>query len=175
MGMFGIEGIAALIAKIGSASTVAHAAAGLGIALVGVTGAGAAGVLPGPLQDRVAGAVEAVTPFDLPTSDDVHASTHDSAPDDGGHSADDPGVVPATVAPPPAAPSSAHADEHEHETEVEHATETAEGTHQHRGGSATTASSGTVTHDAGDDSGTHAPEVEDDDSTDDSGHHSGGD
>ena len=36
-----------------------------------VTGAGAAGVLPAPVPDVVAGAVEVVSPFDLPDSADV--------------------------------------------------------------------------------------------------------
>src|SRR4051812_19624565 len=43
------EGLAVLAAKITGASTVAQAAAGLGIAVAGVTGAGSAGVLPGPV------------------------------------------------------------------------------------------------------------------------------
>jgi hypothetical protein len=41
-------------------------AGGLGIVLVSATGAGAAGVLPDPIQDQVSGVVEAVTPFELP-------------------------------------------------------------------------------------------------------------
>src|SRR4051794_25984925 len=72
--MFLIESVAALAAKVAGASTVAQVAAGLGIAVAGVTGAGAAGVLPGPVQDGVAGAVESVTPFDLPGSADLHRS-----------------------------------------------------------------------------------------------------
>src|SRR3954468_2208247 len=76
--MFLIESLAALAAKVAGASTVAQVAAGLGIAVAGVTGAGAAGVLPGPVQDGVAGAIEAVTPFDAPSSDDREADDRGS-------------------------------------------------------------------------------------------------
>ena len=62
-----LESITAIAAKIAGANTVAQAAAGLGIAVAGVTGAGVAGILPGPVQDGVAGAIEAVTPFEAPT------------------------------------------------------------------------------------------------------------
>jgi hypothetical protein len=55
-----------LIAKFLSAGALAQAASGAGVALVAFTGVGAVGVLPGPLQDTVANAVETVTPFDLP-------------------------------------------------------------------------------------------------------------
>jgi hypothetical protein len=68
-----LESITAIAAKIAGANTVAQAAAGLGIAVAGVTGAGAAGILPGPVQDGVAGAIEAVTPFEAPDSGDVTA------------------------------------------------------------------------------------------------------
>ncbi len=69
--MLFINGLAAVVAKVAAAGTVAQATAGLGIALAGVTGAGAAGVLPVTVQDTVAAAVETVTPFDLPDSHDV--------------------------------------------------------------------------------------------------------
>src|SRR3954466_13498490 len=65
-----LDVLAAAVAKVASASTVAQVAAGLGLTVAGVTGAGAAGVLPGPIQDGIAGAVEAVSPFDLPDSAD---------------------------------------------------------------------------------------------------------
>jgi hypothetical protein len=68
-----LESITAIAAKIAGANTVAQAAAGLGIAVAGVTGAGAAGILPGPVQDGVAGAIEAVSPFEAPDSGDVTA------------------------------------------------------------------------------------------------------
>jgi hypothetical protein len=60
-----------LLAKLLSAGTVAQAAAGAGIVVVAVTGAGVAGVLPDPLQDTVATAVETVTPFELTDDDET--------------------------------------------------------------------------------------------------------
>jgi len=66
-----IEGLAAVVAKIVGAGVVTQVTAGVGIAVVGLTGAGAAGVLPGAVQDTVAAAVETVSPFDLPDSGDV--------------------------------------------------------------------------------------------------------
>lgn len=167
-----IEGIAALVAKVASASTIAQATAGLGIAVAGVTGAGAAGVLPGPVQDTVAGAVEAVTPFELPHSADDASGRPHTAPDV--HEDDAPApVVPTTtiVVPPPAAPTT---EPEEQETEVEHGTETADGTHQHRGGrtSATAA-----TADSSDDASEapEAPEAGDDHSGGDTSGHGGDD
>lgn len=48
-------------------SLIGKIVAGATAGLFGVTAAGAAGALPGPAQDAVAGVIEAVTPFDLPT------------------------------------------------------------------------------------------------------------
>jgi hypothetical protein len=93
------EGLAVLAAKIASASTVVQATAGFGIAVAGVTGAGAAGILPGALQDDVAGAVESVSPFDLPDSGD---ETRDSGTDGPG---DVPGADATDIATPSAGPS----------------------------------------------------------------------
>lgn len=45
----------------------AKVAAGVGVAVVGVSAAGAAGALPGPAQRAVASVVQAVTPFELPS------------------------------------------------------------------------------------------------------------
>ena len=45
-------------------TVLAGLAAGFGLAFVGVTGAGAAGVLPDPIQGGVSGALEAVTPVE---------------------------------------------------------------------------------------------------------------
>lgn len=118
------ESLAVLAAKFASASTVAQATAGLGIAVAGVTGAGAAGVLPGPVQDGVAGAIETVTSFDLPDSADDHA-VHAVETDDPG--VDGPGDLPAssTVAPPSTpVPETAHSPEPGDD----------DGVHQHRGG-----------------------------------------
>src|SRR4051794_9876181 len=112
-----LEGLAALAAKVASASTVAQATAGLGIAVAGVTGAGAAGVLPGPVQDGVATTVEAVTPFDLPHSVDDRITGLDDRHET--RSTDDvgsPSTVPTSV--PVAAPTTAHMeDEAEDEAE----------------------------------------------------------
>lgn len=69
--MIGI--FAAAAAKFASAGAVAQASTGVGLALVSVTGAGAVGALPGPVQDSVAGVIESVTPFDLPDSADLPA------------------------------------------------------------------------------------------------------
>jgi hypothetical protein len=69
--MIGI--LAAAAAKFASAGAVAQASTGVGLALVSVTGAGAVGALPGPVQDSVAGVIESVTPFDLPDSADIPA------------------------------------------------------------------------------------------------------
>jgi uncharacterized membrane protein YgcG len=59
-----------LLAKILSAGAVAQAATGAGIVVVAVTGVGVAGVLPDPLQNTVATAVETVTPLEL-TDDEI--------------------------------------------------------------------------------------------------------
>jgi hypothetical protein len=129
-----LQGIAALVTKIASASTVAQIAAGVGVTVAGVTGAGAAGVLPGPVQDGVATAIEAVTPFDVPSSDDRVSGVDDPVR----HAADptepsrpsSPGVSPSAVpvvVPPPAAPTST--------PEVEPGDD--DGIHQHRGGRTT--------------------------------------
>ena len=61
----------ALLAKLLSAGAVAQAATGAGVVLVVVTGAGAAGVLPDPLQSTVAAAVGTVTPFELPDGEET--------------------------------------------------------------------------------------------------------
>lgn len=45
----------------------------MGLLLVSVTGAAAAGVVPQPIQDRVAVVIGAVTPFNLSDSGDQHA------------------------------------------------------------------------------------------------------
>jgi hypothetical protein len=191
--MFLFEGIAALAAKVASASTIAQATTGLGIAVAGVTGAGAAGVLPGPVQDGVANTVEAVTPFELPRSvddrisgvDDRHETTRS---DDS--TLDGPAAVPTVFPAPPsvAAPTSAH-EEHEAENadedeDEDHGVEhTEDSTHQHRGGRPATGpaptTSGSGTGRSGDDSVVPAPEVEDHHGDEDrSGHggdHSGDD
>jgi hypothetical protein len=180
------EAFAALAAKIASASSLAQATAGLGIAVAGVTGAGAAGVLPGPIQDGVAGAVETVTPFDLPSADDRLSGERDDSGRDGPDDA--PGADPSEV-PTPSPSAATH-------TSIEPGDDG--GVHQNRGGTTastpatrTTApgatsgrdhpeddgpstgptSAGTHSDDDGDDSG-HGGDDSDDDS---SGHGGGGD
>jgi hypothetical protein len=66
--VFGV--LTAAVARLTPAGAVAQAALGLGVVLAGVTGAGAAGVLPGPVQDEVSAVLEAVTPFEPPNSAD---------------------------------------------------------------------------------------------------------
>jgi hypothetical protein len=164
-----IEGIAALLAKVASVSTVAQATAGLGIAVAGVTGAGAAGVLPAPLQDTVAGAVEAVTPFEMPHATDGSDVRHTPA------DAERPEAVP-TVLPTPAVltPSPAAPTTEAGEDETEHGAETADGTHQHRGGRTAAA---VATVESADDSpeAPETPEVGDDHGGEDSSGHGGDD
>jgi uncharacterized membrane protein YgcG len=165
-----MESIAALVAKVASASTVAQATAGLGIAVAGVTGAGAAGVLPATVQDTVAGAVEAVTPFAMPHATADHVSVVRHTPGDDNRQDDGPAVVPTTavVTPAPVAPTAEPAEQ-----EAEHGTETADATHQHRGGRS---SAPVATADSPDDSphAAEAPEVGDDHGGDSSGHGGGG-
>ena len=76
-----VNGVAAVIAKLAGAGVATQATAGLGIALAGVTGAGAAGVLPDTVQEQVADAIETVTPFEAPRPVDD--------PGPGGASSDD--------------------------------------------------------------------------------------
>lgn len=59
--------LAEFLAGLGVA---AKATFGVGVAMASVTAAGAAGALPDAVQNVVATSVEAVTPFDLPDSDD---------------------------------------------------------------------------------------------------------
>ena len=59
---------------------VAKVVAGVVTGLVGVTGLGAAGALPGPAQDAVATVVNTVTPLNLPTDDRGGAAVTTSLP-----------------------------------------------------------------------------------------------
>jgi hypothetical protein len=155
-----LEGVAAVVTKIASASTVAQVATGLGITVAGVTGAGASGVLPGPVQDGVAGAIEAVSPFDVPDSADdrvrpvvgVHGDADGTGADGTGHPGqedsqqdDAAGIATPTasipvVAAPTAEPTATPTGEIEDETaedgtaEIEDETGDDGGEHQHRGG-----------------------------------------
>jgi hypothetical protein len=51
---------------LGGMGVAGKIALGVGVAAAATTGAGAAGILPGPVQHAVASAVGAVTPFELP-------------------------------------------------------------------------------------------------------------
>jgi hypothetical protein len=184
-----LQGIAALVTKIASASTVAQVAAGVGVTVAGVTGAGAAGVLPGPVQDGVAGAIEAVTPFDVPDSADDRVTgvddpvRHAADPVQPSHTSS-PSVSPSDIpaVPPPAAvpPSSTH--------EVEPGDD--DGVHQHRGGATPTGApaptpapavvddspEGEEHHGGDDDAGSHGGDSGHDDSgREDSSRHGGDD
>src|SRR5215218_3618868 len=124
-----LHGLAVLAAKITSASTVVQATAGLGIAVAGVTGAGAAGVLPGALQDGVAGAVEAVSPFDLSDSADDRVSVAGETTDSGTDGPEDV-PIPSLEATPSAGPTAAPTSQSEPGDDG--------GIRQHRGGATTT-------------------------------------
>jgi hypothetical protein len=58
--------IKGLLAGLGVAGKVAL---GVGVAAAATTGAGAAGILPGPMQHAMSQAVDAVTPFSMPDPD----------------------------------------------------------------------------------------------------------
>ena len=60
------EFLTGLAAKLAGMGLAAKLGLGVGVAAASVGGAGAAGVLPGPVQDVIATAVSAVTPFELP-------------------------------------------------------------------------------------------------------------
>ncbi|MCU1606059.1 MAG: uncharacterized protein JWP46_2524 [Modestobacter sp.] len=98
--MFGF--LAAAVAKFMSIGAVAQAAAGVGIVAASVTGAAAAGVLPGPVQDSVSSVVSAVSPFELPVSGDEPAATDEGATQTG--------EVPAATAEPTAEPTTEPTD-----------------------------------------------------------------
>jgi hypothetical protein len=71
-----------LIAKFLSAGAVAQAAAGAGVVLVAVTGVGAAGALPAPVQDTFSTVVATVTPLEAPTSEETGDETGDETTDE---------------------------------------------------------------------------------------------
>lgn len=68
-----------LLRHVAAAGFAAKIAMGAGVAAASVTGAAAAGVLPDSVQDAIAGAVRAVTPFEFPS----HAGDR-PGPDGGG-------------------------------------------------------------------------------------------
>lgn len=66
LGRPGPSALSRLARNVAAAGLAARIALGAGVAAAGMTGAAAAGVLPGPVQDAVAGAMETVTPFEFP-------------------------------------------------------------------------------------------------------------
>jgi hypothetical protein len=64
-----------LFAKFLSAGAVAQAATGAGVVLVAVSGVGAVGALPAPVQDTFSSVVAAVTPLEAPGSEEVADGT----------------------------------------------------------------------------------------------------
>jgi hypothetical protein len=173
-----LQGIAAVLTKVASASTIAQVATGVTVTVAGVAGAGAAGVLPGPVQDGVAGAIESVTPFDVPDSHDDrvtgvddavrHAEAPESTPAETSPGAS-PSEIPVVPTPVVSSPSPT--------TEVEPGDD--DGIHQHRGGRTGTHAPGSAPAPSvapapvADDS----PEVEDHhaEGDDDAGSHDGDD
>ena len=77
--------LARLLRNVAGAGLAAKITLGAGLAAASMTGAAAAGVLPGPVQDAVAGAVRAVTPFEFHGHGDADAES------DGGGLVDAPG------------------------------------------------------------------------------------
>lgn len=67
------------LAKLAALGLTAKAGVASAAVIAATTGAGAAGVLPGAVQDAVAGAVGAVTPFELPSSAQDDAEAADDA------------------------------------------------------------------------------------------------
>lgn len=81
--------------------------AGAGVALVSLATAATAGVLPDPLQERVEGVLEAVTPFEFPSVTEPATPPTTRTPDESDKTPDteapvlpDPGPPPAPAGPP---------------------------------------------------------------------------
>ncbi|MGH3442555.1 MAG: hypothetical protein ACRDUY_11055 [Nitriliruptorales bacterium] len=70
------------VAKLGALGLAAKVGVASAAVVAGTVGGGAAGVLPGPVQDAVAATVEAVTPLDLPDSADAEADVADAGDPD---------------------------------------------------------------------------------------------
>lgn len=67
---------------IAGLSLFGKVALGVGVAAAATGGAGAAGVLPGPVQHAVASSVDAVTPFSFPDKANDHATVGDQTSTD---------------------------------------------------------------------------------------------
>ena len=70
------ELLAGLTTKLAGLGMAAKAATGLAVAAAAVTSAGAAGVLPAPVQHAVSTTVGAATPFTFPDSARAQADAH---------------------------------------------------------------------------------------------------
>ena len=98
------ELLAGLVAKLSALGMAAKAALGMAVAAAGVTGAGAANVLPDPAQHAVASAVSAATPFefadprDAVTGDDEVGDTGEDGADGAGKPADNHGACVSEIA-----------------------------------------------------------------------------
>ena len=69
-GRSGPKPLSRLLRNAAAAGLAARVALGTGVAAASMTGAAAAGVLPGPVQDAVADVVKTVTPFEFPRHTD---------------------------------------------------------------------------------------------------------
>jgi hypothetical protein len=89
------QGLVTAAAKLAALGVAAKVGLGVSVAAASVAGAGAAGALPDPANDRVRGAIEAVTPvdFDDPADSDDPTRFGDRVSSDAtGESDDDNGV-----------------------------------------------------------------------------------
>ncbi len=82
--------IGAAFQRVGALGVAAKLGLVAVLGVAGVTGAGATGALPGGLQDRVADAVGAVSPFEFPSSADDRASEGPGVGEDVSEDAADP-------------------------------------------------------------------------------------
>ena len=69
-GRSGARPLSRLLRNAAAAGLAARVALGAGVAAASMTGAAAAGVLPGPVQDAMADVMETVTPFEFPRPTD---------------------------------------------------------------------------------------------------------
>lgn len=104
--MPGIETAAAMTTKVAGLSLLAKLGLGTSLAAAGVTGAGAAGVLPTAANDAVRGAIEVVTPVDFETPDETPSYGSRVSADATGESDGEKGVDGQTIA--DGAPGAAH-------------------------------------------------------------------
>jgi hypothetical protein len=104
--MPGTETAAAMTTKVAGLSLLAKLGLGTSLAAAGMTGAGAAGVLPTAANDAVRGAIEIVTPVDFGSSGDTPSYGSKVSADATGESDGEKGVDGQTIA--DGAPGAAH-------------------------------------------------------------------